>query len=244
MTPADGDVPAVSSRTFTGMVRRVQVGGVQTLTVGRRTVPSGIVKRPADAPVQVDRDGLAGDQQADLRVHGGPDKAVCIYPGEHYPHWIQHLGRALPPAAFGENLTTSGLLETDLRIGDVLALGTVRLQVTQPRRTCYKLTARHDHPDLAREVQRSGRTGFYCRVLHPGLLSPGLSIELVRPGPGDVSIAEVNRVMNLDQHDTAGIARLLTVPGLPERWRTTLNSRLGGHVAHDQDRLDGSAGDA
>jgi MOSC domain-containing protein YiiM len=221
------------------MVHGVQVGGVGPLRAGGRTVESGFVKHAATGPVWVDGDGLAGDEQADLRVHGGADKAVCVYPGEHYPYWSARLGRALPPAAFGENLTTSGLLETDRRIGDVLALGEVRLQVSQPRRTCYKLAARHHRPQLAREVQESGRTGFYCRVLHPGWLHAGQFVELIASGPAEGSVAEVNRVMNVDRDDPDGVTRLLGVAGLPERWRATLQARLNGRLEDDRARLDG-----
>ncbi len=221
-----------------GAVQRVQRGTARPLgRRGDRTVTSGFVKDECDGPVRVSRRGLAGDEQADLRVHGGPDKAVCVYPAEHYAHWSARLGRRLPPAAFGENLTTTGLLETDLRIGDVLAVGRLRLQVTQPRRTCYKIDLRYGVPRLAEEVQRSGWTGFYCRVLHPGTVAAGRVVELVERGPGAIDLAEVNRVMNVDRHDRAGAEGLLGVPGLPERWRATLRARLRGALDDDRDRL-------
>jgi len=246
MTPSDpgrsngSPVPALTGAS----VCSVQIGTVRRLQVGSGSTPSGFVKTPTDAAVHLTYHGLVGDEQGDRRVHGGPEKAVCVYPVEHYPYWSLRLGRPLPPGAFAENLTTRGLLETDLRLGDVLAVGSTLVQISQPRRTCAKLAAHHGWPSLAAEVQESGRTGFYLRVLTCGALRAGQPLELVQPGPGRASLAEVNRVMNVDRHDVAGIHTLLDEPALPPRWRATLEGRLRGRFSDERVRLYGLGTDA
>ncbi|MEV4890811.1 MOSC domain-containing protein [Nonomuraea sp. NPDC055795] len=223
-----------------GRVLVVSTGAVRPLSWRGRTVPSGIEKTPADGPVEVTGLGLTGDEQADRKHHGGPDKAVLLYPGEHYRAWAPRLGRLTPPA-FGENLTISGIVESDAVLGSVYAIGTVVLQVTQPRRPCYKLAAHHGIRDLAVLTQRSGRTGFYCRVLRPGHLAAGDRIRLLsRPGHG-ITAAEAHRVLNVDRADRAAARRLLDHPQvLPASWAGVLRGRLDGHLDDQTERLHGS----
>lgn len=209
-------------------LEHLQVGTPKPLPHGRTTVLSAIVKERVDNPLRLREDGLVGDVQADLKVHGGPDKAVCVYPLEHYPYWQARLGRSLPPAAFGENFTTVGLLEESVYIGDVFSVGSARVQLSQPRQPCFKLAARHEEPKLALWVQETGYTGFYLRCLESGWVSPGEAITLVERNPRSVSVAEANRVMHRGKDDVAAIERLLAIPSLSKSWRATLDKRLAG----------------
>ncbi|WUI02566.1 MOSC domain-containing protein [Spirillospora sp. NBC_00431] len=222
-----------------GRVLLVSVGAARPLSWHGRTVHSGIEKTPVHGPVEVTGRGLTGDEQADRKRHGGPDKAVLLYPGEHYQAWAPRLGRLTRPA-FGENLTIAGIVESDAVLGSVYAIGTAILQVTQPRRPCYKLAAYHGVRDLAVLTQRSGRTGFYCRVLRPGHVAAGDRVDLLsRPGHG-ITAAEAHRVLNVDRADRAAARRLLDHPQvLPASWVGLLRDRLDGRLDDQTARLHG-----
>ena len=169
----------------------VNVGTPRTVDWNGRKVRSAIWKAPVDGRVAVHGENLEGDRQSDLRVHGGPDKAVYLYPAEHYAWWREQLpGVALPWGAFGENLTVEGLLETAVRAGDVLRVGTTELEVTDPRMPCYKLQVRFDRMDVVQRFMDSGRTGFYAGIALEGDVAAGDPIEVVVPGEGP-TIAEV-----------------------------------------------------
>jgi MOSC domain-containing protein YiiM len=160
-------------------------------------IVTGIHKQPVSGPATVSKLGLAGDEQADLSVHGGPDKAVYAYPSEHYAFWeAQRLAvlkreEALPPGSMGENLTLQGVLEKDVWIGDRLAIGDVLLEVTEPRSPCYKFGAKMGFSHAVKLMVQSGASGFYLRVVREGSLQAGDAIALL-PGPREVSIAHVN----------------------------------------------------
>ena len=139
----------------------------------------------------VRRLNLDGDRQADLSVHGGPDKAVYCYPAEHYEAWQSELGRELDYGTFGENLTVSGLLEDNLHIDDVLTVGDAVLQVSQPRFPCFKLGIKLGDPLMVRRFQESGRSGFYCRVLEEGLIEAGQTIEVIERGVSKPTVVRV-----------------------------------------------------
>jgi MOSC domain-containing protein YiiM len=156
-----------------------------------REVRTAIFKLPVSGPVRVRRLNIDGDEQGDLSVHGGIDKAVYCYASEHYPAWQQELGVELPNGTFGENLTVSGLLEPDLHIGDTLQVGDAVLQVSQPRFPCYKLGIKLGDQRLVKRFQDSGRSGFYCRVLQEGLIEPGQPITLLDRDPSHPTIAEI-----------------------------------------------------
>ncbi|WP_433271475.1 MOSC domain-containing protein [Actinosynnema sp. CS-041913] len=228
-----------------GRVLIVSVGAVGPLSWHGRVVASGIRKSPVDGPVEITRLGLAGDEQGDRKRHGGPDKAVLVYPGEHYRAWAPRLGDVVPPA-FGENLTTSGVLESDVVLGSVFAVGTAVLQVTQPRRPCYRLAAHHGIADMAVLTQRSGRTGFYCRVLAPGRVAADDRFDLVSRPQHGITAAEVHRVLNVDRADHAATRRLLDHPeALPDSWVGLLRERLDGRLDDQAERLHGrTAGQA
>jgi len=157
----------------------VNVGLPTDLSVGDRSVPSGIFKAPVHGSVRVRTLNLDGDGQADLTVHGGQYKAVYLYPSEHYPFWQQELGRRLEWGSLGENLTTAGINEKNICAGDQLQVGSVVLQVTQPRLPCFKLAAKFQRNDIIETFLNSRKTGFYTRVVQEGSLQPGDSIVLL-----------------------------------------------------------------
>lgn len=160
-------------------------------------IATGIHKQPVQGPVAVNKLGLAGDEQADLTVHGGLDKAVYAYPSEHYAFWAaQRLAvfkrdEPLPPGSMGENLTMEGLLEEDVWIGDRLHIGSTILEVTQPRQPCFKFNAKMGFSHAAKMMLQAGNSGFYLRVVQTGELCAGDAITLV-PGPRGTSLSEVN----------------------------------------------------
>jgi len=161
----------------------VNVGTPQEILWKGRSVRTAIFKSPVEGPVEVGELGLAGDRQADLSVHGGPDKAVYAYPAEHYEYWKKELpGVELAWGNFGENLTTEGLLEADLRAGDRFQVGTATLMLTQPRQPCYKLQVRFNRADMVKRFLASGRSGFYFRVIEPGELRAGSTIRRLTLG--------------------------------------------------------------
>ncbi len=211
---------------MTGSIVSVQVGRIAPL--GPRQVPSGFVKRPITSPVMVERLGLAGDQQADLRVHGGPDKAVYCYPSEHYAKWSAERPSArelLVPGGFGENLTTRGLDEDMVRVGDVLRIGGVTAQVTQPRQPCFKLGLRFEDPQMLRDMLRSGRSGWYLRVLEPGLVEAGASITRTACLNPTWSVSRLNRLIGT--HGTPDeIAELSELEGLATGVRDSMRAAL------------------
>jgi MOSC domain-containing protein YiiM len=171
-------------------IRAIHVGRPAELQYNKRRVLSAINKQPVTGPVMVRRLNVEGDEQADLKVHGGANKAVYCYPSEHYAAWAKELGRTLEFGFFGENLTVSGLLEESVCIGDVLSVGGAVLQVTQPRMPCFKLGAKFGDQRFVGIFLKSGRSGFYCRVLQEGLIESGEPIAVVRAGSDHLTIAE------------------------------------------------------
>lgn len=151
---------------------------------------SAIYKHPVTGPIMVRSRNLDGDQQADLKVHGGPDKAVYCYPAEHYAAWSGELGRPLDFGYFGENVTLSGLSERALHIGDVLSIGEAVLQVSQPRLPCFKLGIKFGDQRFVARFRQSRRCGFYCRVLQEGMIESAQSIEIVERAESHLTIAE------------------------------------------------------
>lgn len=209
----------------------LNVGRPAPLPYRGRTVVTGIRKRPVEGRLWLSATGLEGDEQADLKAHGGPDKAVCVYPSEHYPVWAAWLGLEVGAASFGENFTTCGWLEDGAHIGDIYRVGGAVVQITQPRQPCYKLAARHGVGDLAALVAHSGRTGFYLRVIEEGAVGAGDTVDLLESSPEAVSLSEANRVMHLDRGDMEAIERLLGVGALSASWRATLERRLADDAA-------------
>jgi len=173
-------------------VLSVNVALPRTVTWNEREVLTGIFKRPVLGSVTVRELGLEEDGQADLTVHGGVKKAVYAYPSEHYSYWRHELKGDLPWGTFGENLTTAGLLEDSVRIGDRFRAGSVELEVTQPRFPCYKLGIKFGNMEMVQHFQVSGRSGFYLAVLSEGKIIAGDPITLTSPGNGS-TISEAFR---------------------------------------------------
>ncbi|QGG56320.1 MOSC domain-containing protein [Paenibacillus sp. B01] len=204
----------------------VNVGLPAAVRHGSQTVMTGIFKYPSEDAVRLGRTGPDGDGQADLKHHGGPDKAVCAYSGHHYPEWEQRLERQLGWGAFGENLTLSGMDEEAVVIGDRYRCGQALLEVSQPRQPCFKLGLRHEEPQLTLWVQQSGRTGYYFRVVEEGEAAAGMELSLEhRPAHG-MTVAEANRIYYTAKKDAQAIRELLAVPELADSWRTVLSARL------------------
>lgn len=187
---------------------------------------SAIHKEPVAGAVWLGQTNVAGDQQANLQVHGGPDKAVNVYPSEHYAVWRNELQLAMSGGAFGENFTTAGLSETEVCIGDSYRIGAAVVQVTQPRQPCAKLARRWRLKDLTARVIETGKTGWYLRVLREGTVEAGMAIELLeRPQP-QWTIAAANEVIYHGKRDAAAMRALVACPQLAAAWRDELNNRL------------------
>jgi MOSC domain-containing protein YiiM len=186
---------------------------------------SGIFKDTVSTPVQAGPSGLAGDGQADRRVHGGPDKAINVYPSEHFALWHAEFGRDFRAGGFGENFTTQGALESDVCIGDIFQLGGSRVQITQPRQPCWKLARRWQIKELAARVEQSGRTGWYFRVLEPGTIEAPADFLLLERAFPKWTVTEANRIMHQQTTDWAAAGELAGCPALSSSWRTTLAQR-------------------
>lgn len=192
-----------------------------------KAVRTSIFKQPVAGPVQVLAEHLAGDEQADLRVHGGRDKAVYAYPQEHWAYWQQFLPAGqLMPGAFGENLTTTGLLESDVRVGDCFQVGTAVLMAIQPRRPCVKLGIRLARPGVVREFEQARRAGIYFRVQQEGTMQAGDTITLLESSPHAVTIQDMVTCLAPGPHDPNTVQALLATPYLSASWRERLTRLL------------------
>jgi len=197
----------------------VNVGLPRELEWRGRSVTTGIFKSPVAGRVRVRTLNLDGDRQADLSVHGGPDKAVYAYPAEHYEYWRQELpGVDLPPGSFGENLTTEGLRETEIRIGDRFRIGSTVVRVTQPRMPCSKLGVKFGRDDMVKRFLASERSGFYFAVVQEGDVAAGDAIEPLERATHDVTVSEITRLYARDRGDLEALRRVVQVDTLPESW--------------------------
>jgi MOSC domain-containing protein YiiM len=213
-------------RTMEARLLHVSVGTPKPLELHGETVPSSFRRVSVTGPLRLGPAGLAGDAFGDTTQHGGPDKAVCFYPFEHYAYWKRKLRTYLTPPAFGENLTTRGLRENGVCIGDLYRVGSTRIRVSQPRALCKKPGAIHNEPRLTRWMLLSGRTGFYGRCEVPGELKAGDRIVLLERGRKGITIEEANRIMYRDRVDLEAVRRLLAEESLATEWRRSLESRL------------------
>lgn len=197
-----------------------------------RPVRSGIAKHPVDAArepwLRLDTVNLEGDGQADLEVHGGPDKAVYAYPSEHLPAWSEELGEPLGPGAFGENLTTEGWVEDDVRIGDRWAWGDALLEVCQPRWPCFKLAMHRRRGDIGRLLRDSGRTGWYLRVLRTGRVPVGGPVRVVGRHPDATTVHDVHEAARPGRAPSTVIETFLALDPLADEWKLMLADRLAG----------------
>lgn len=190
-------------------------------------VSTGIFKEPVGGRVMLRTLNLDGDRQADLSVHGGPNKAVYAYPSEHYEYWRRELpGMELPWGMFGENFTTEGLFETEVNIGDKFRVGQATIIVTQPRLPCYKLALKFGRTDILRRFLQSERTGFYFAVLQEGEVGAGDSLELIEKENRNVRVVDITRLYASDKQNAGLLRRAIGVPALPESWRRHFQDHL------------------
>lgn len=225
-------------------LRSVYLGRLTTLPPRDR--PSGIDKHPVPPGtlLEITREGLAGDVQGDRENHGGPEKAIHHYPYEHYAWWRERFparaDRFAKAPAFGENLSTEGWTEGDLCIGDQIAWGTARLEVSQGRQPCWRIGAWNEEPLLPREVQRSGRSGWYYRVSVPGVARPEDSLQRIhRPHP-DWPLTRIQHLLYENPLELDGLAGMAALPALAQGWRELAARRLAHRRVEDWEaRLSG-----
>lgn len=189
-----------------------------------KEIITGIGKRPVEGPLRLGRLGFEGDGVADLRHHGGTDKAVCVYSKEHYQYWEKVLGKKLPHAAFGENFTVSDLYEDSICIGDIFQAGTALVQVSQPRQPCKTLAARFGRNDMVKLVVDSGRTGFYFRVIEEGIVKKGDTLVLREKDPRSITVSYANKIYHNDKKNREAIERILALPSLSGSWRASFQT--------------------
>ena len=204
----------------------LNIGRPTLLVRNGRQYSTAFNRKPVVGSVRLEVDGFEGDRVADAESHGGPDKAVCCYPHEHYAHWNRELGSALVVPSFGENLTTEGLAESELCIGDVFRIGDTVLQISQPRQPCWKLANNHENPGLPKLINEMGYTGFYLRVLKTGQFASGDTITLSeRPHPG-LTVLLATRTFLAHRPDRGLLKCIVRVPELSASWQKRMADKL------------------
>lgn len=197
--------------------------------LGPEGVPSGIDKHKVEGPVAAGTLGLEGDEHGDPKHHGGPHKALHAYALEHLPLWaaeLPHRADRFRPGAFGENLVVAGVAEADFCLGDRWRIGSALAEVSQARQPCWRLNLRFDLPDMARRVQETGRSGWYFRVIEPGVITAGQhGILAERPLPA-WSLGRVSHLLYHDRMNRSALEELAALPGLTESWRRLVDARL------------------
>ncbi len=215
-----------------GKVVSLNVGEPRLVTYRGMSFRTGIFKQSTGQPLTLNKLNFVGDGQADLSAHGGIDKAVYCYPAEHYDFWRRELGRAaLPMGQFGENVTTQGILEAELRIGDVLEIGTAIVQVSEPRIPCYKLVMRMEAgSDFAVRFLAANRTGFYCRVLQEGVVKTSDALALLRSDASSPTVSEVVAATQFADRDPAGLRRVRKARGISAKWQSRVRRMIDAEV--------------
>jgi len=205
----------------------INVGRPRLVLRDGEPVSTGIFKEPINGRVMLRTLNLDGDRQADLTVHGGPEKAVYAYPSEHYPFWQRELpDMELPWGVFGENFTTEGLLETETNVGDTFRIGSAAVRVTQPRMPCYKLGIRFGRTDILRRFLASERSGFYLSVLHEGEVGAGDEFQLLKKNVSGVRVVDVTRLYSSDRDNVDLLRRAIATEALPSSWREYFKQRI------------------
>jgi MOSC domain-containing protein YiiM len=208
-------------------VLSINVGLPRDVLWRGQTITTSIFKVPVAGTLRVRRLNVDGDGQSDLTVHGGEEKAVYVYPSEHYAFWREELpGMDLPWGTFGENLTTTGLDESNVHIGDRLRIGSAEFVVTQPRMPCYKLGIRFGRPDIIKRFLESGRTGFYLAVTVEGDAAAGDAVSVTARHPDAIAVADVVSLYARDAGNQELLRRVSALAALPEDWRDYFRTRL------------------
>jgi MOSC domain-containing protein YiiM len=182
-------------------------------------------KEPVTGAVWLGREGFEGDEQADRRFHGGVDKAALVYSADHLKPWEKTFFTDLPYGAFGENISVSGVVEADVCVGDIYTLGEARVEVSQPRQPCWKQARRWRIHDLVVQMNRTGRTGWYLRVLREGLVKAGDRFVLEERPCSDWTVSRAHQLMHFKKHDSEGARALAACPALSESWRSEMLKR-------------------
>ena len=205
----------------------VNVGVPREVVWKGRTVVTGIFKEAVEGRIAVRRHNLEGDRQADLTVHGGPEKAIYAYPAEYYSFWREQFPEMnLPWGMFGENLTVAGLLDETVHIGDRFQVGSAHVVVTQPRVPCYKLGIKFGRDDILKRFLQSGMTGFYFAVLKEGEVAAGDPISLLHQDEHEVKVVDITRLYREDKYNLDLLRRAVAVEGLAEVWRDYFQQRI------------------
>lgn len=208
-------------------VLSVNVGLPREVSWRGKPVTTGIFKEPVSGPVRIRMLNLDGDRQADLRVHGGHDKAVYAYPSEFYERWRNERPELpFPWGQFGENLTTQGLRDEDVSVGDRFRVGTAELIVTQPRLPCFKLGTKMGRDEFVTEFLQRGLLGFYLAVAREGEVEAGDPVVVLGRDPRGFRVTEIARLYARDRHDVEGMQRAAELDVLPESWRQYFRRRL------------------
>src|ERR1041385_2746470 len=206
----------------------VNVGLPRLVLRNGEPVSTGIFKEPVSGRVMLRTLNLDGDRQSDLSVHGGPEKAVYVYPSEHYPFWKGELpDMDLPLGMFGENFTSEGMLEMEINIGDRFRIGSAEVMVTQPRMPCYKLGIRFGRSDIIRRFLASERSGFYLSVSQEGEVAAGDEFELIEKNTSGVRVVDVTRLYSSDKGNVDLLRQAIATEALPESWQSYFQERLG-----------------
>lgn len=205
----------------------VNVGLPRVVMSNGEPVSTGIFKEPVAGRLALRTLNLDGDRQADLSVHGGPSKAVYVYPSEHYDYWKREFPeKKLPWGMFGENFTTAGLFESELNIGDKFRVGSAVVMVTEPRMPCYKLGIKFGRSDIVKRFLASERTGFYFAVLQEGEVGVGDPIELIEGSKNSVRVSDITLLYTREKHNAGLLRRAIEVEVLPESWKSYFQHRL------------------
>jgi len=205
----------------------IQVGRPQLVMRNDEPVSTAIFKQPVSGRVMLRTLNLDGDRQADLTVHGGPDKAVYAYPAEHYEFWRAEFPEMdLQFGMFGENFTVQGFSENTLNIGDEFRIGSAIVRVTQPRMPCYKLGIRFGRSDILKRFLASERTGFYLAVVQEGEVGAGDEFETLKRNEPSITINEVTRLYSRDRGKVELLRRAVAVAALPDSWRLYFQDHL------------------
>lgn len=207
-------------------LKNFSIGLPKKMKYGKdQVIDTGICKQTTEEAF-LTKEGFIGDGVADLRYHGGPDRAVCVYPYEHYSLWETEFNQSFPSSTFGENVTVTNMLEKDVYIGDIFRIGEAVIQITQGRIPCSTITKRTNHPSLLKRMVQTGFTGYLCRVLEEGIVRKDSNITLLESHPKRVSILYANEIYFHDSKNVEGIKKVLGVQEMANEWQELLVNRL------------------